>query len=134
MKYVERNSAFYLTSFDHFGNNWASFQGPSFPPMPIQVQKVHRSLLSTAEKHGASSNLSDGESPNLLTAMFMVGAVKSLLVGPPMTKQEQGGVYYFMQAKDSHEMLRIMEIIISLLYELLHTKLPLVDSKIGYIC
>ncbi|GLT35239.1 hypothetical protein SLA2020_097070 [Shorea laevis] len=127
IKYVERNSAFYLASFDHFGNNWESISDTFLPPIPTQFQEVYRPLECTAQtKHDAWSRL--------FTAIFTVGATRSELVGPPMTKGEQESVYKFMGAKGSNEMLRIIEIQISLLYELLHTKLPLVDSKIGYIC
>ncbi|GLU15557.1 hypothetical protein SLE2022_320350 [Rubroshorea leprosula] len=127
IKYAERNRAFYLASFEHFGSNWASVRDPPLPPMPIQFRRVFYSVQSIALQHGAW--------PKFFTAIFTVGASRSLLVGPPMTKAEQEGVCIYTRGKDSHdEMLRIIEIQISLLYELLHTKLPLIDSKIGYVC
>ncbi|GLU15561.1 hypothetical protein SLE2022_320390 [Rubroshorea leprosula] len=69
----------------------------------------------------------------ILATAFTFGAIKSLIVGPPLTKQEQQFFCYFMQNRDSLEMLRTVKIQLSLLYEFLHTKLPVVDSKIGYI-
>ncbi|GLU15572.1 hypothetical protein SLE2022_320490 [Rubroshorea leprosula] len=38
IKYAERNCAFYLASFDHFGNNWAFFPANiKMPPVPTQL-------------------------------------------------------------------------------------------------
>ncbi|GLU15573.1 hypothetical protein SLE2022_320500 [Rubroshorea leprosula] len=51
-----------------------------------------------------------------------------------MTRPQQLSCAYLMEEIDSHEMLRTIEIQLSILYELLHTKLPVVDSKIGYVC
>ncbi|GLT35231.1 hypothetical protein SLA2020_097000 [Shorea laevis] len=133
IKYAERNLAFYLASFDHFGNNWAyqSFFVPygsiTMPPIPVQFEQAHRSrFVAVWENHDLWSII--------LAAVHTVGAIKSLLVGHRMTKDEQQCFCYFMRNQGSHEMLRTIEIQLSLLYELLHTKLPVVDSKIGYIC
>ncbi|GLU15567.1 hypothetical protein SLE2022_320440 [Rubroshorea leprosula] len=164
IKYAERNRAFYLASFDHFGNNWAYLSVGSqtaMPPIPVQFQLAHearfngawndcrsprRSVIleagSTEVQRGPSSVIVEADStevqrgPSLviLEAACTVGTIKSLLVGPPMTKEEQKDFCFFMRRRDSHETLRTIEIQLSILYELLHTKLPVVDSKIGYIC
>ncbi|GKU89884.1 hypothetical protein SLEP1_g3960 [Rubroshorea leprosula] len=143
IKYAERNRAFYLASFDHFGNNWACpsysaqpelslITSESFPisvlaPIPVQFEQAHRSRFKEVWRRPESC-------PMFLKAACTVGTIKSLLVGPPMTKTEQEHFGYFMREKDSHKVLQIVEIQLSLLYELLHTKLLVVDSKIGYIC
>ncbi|GLU15569.1 hypothetical protein SLE2022_320460 [Rubroshorea leprosula] len=63
-----------------------------------------------------------------------VGALKCFLVGPPMTRYKQECCATLMGKGGVRKMLRIIEIQLSLLYDLLHTKLPVVDSKIGYVC
>ncbi|GKV51366.1 hypothetical protein SLEP1_g58033 [Rubroshorea leprosula] len=133
IKYAERNRAFYLASFDHFGNNWLHlvgppmFRGPYMPPIPARFQQALQPSFYVFWPEAASC-------PIVLKAACTFGSIKSLLVGPPMTKTEQTNVCHLMRERDSHETLRTIEIQLSLLYELLHTKLPVVDSKIGYIC
>ncbi|GKV51369.1 hypothetical protein SLEP1_g58036 [Rubroshorea leprosula] len=123
IKYAERNGAFYLASFDHIGSNWSYIS--RLPPIPVQFEQVLKSQGWESTKRPSAI---------ILVPAYMVGAIKSLLVGPPMTKKEQKWFSTFMRETDSHKMLRTIEIQLSLLYELLHTKLPVVDSKIGYIC
>ncbi|GLT35228.1 hypothetical protein SLA2020_096970 [Shorea laevis] len=128
IKYAERNRAFYLASFDHFGNSWAylsAAETTATAPIPVQFGQLHRFW---------GVMLWRSCWPIIHVAVCRVGALKSFLVGPPMTKGEQRGLSYSITGIDSHNMLRIIEIQFSLLYELLHTKLPVVDSKIGYIC
>ncbi|GKV48628.1 hypothetical protein SLEP1_g55426, partial [Rubroshorea leprosula] len=139
IKYAERNRAFYLASFDHFGNNWLHFARrrvfsipvlspiPVLPPIPVRFQQALQSRFPEVWSRLASC-------PIFLVAACTFGSIKSLLVGPPMTKTEQTNVCCLMRERDSHGTLRTIEIQLSLLYDLLHTKLPVVDSKIGYIC
>ncbi|GLU15579.1 hypothetical protein SLE2022_320560 [Rubroshorea leprosula] len=139
IKYAERNRAFYLASFDHFGNNWlhlarrGGLHKPGLlpievlPPIPVRFQQALQSPFQEVWLRLAWC-------PIFLVAACTFGSIKSLLVGPPMTKTEQKTVCYLMRERDSHGTLRTIEIQLSLLYELLHTKLPVVDSKIGYIC
>ncbi|GLT33522.1 hypothetical protein SLA2020_081040 [Shorea laevis] len=140
IKYAERNVAFYLASFDHFGNNWAYLlveKTTAMPPIPVQFEQVLRSQVQELYKNEQSRVQRPREpKPSLiiLEAACTVGTIKSLLVGPPMTKQEQKNFCFVMRERDSHGTLRTIEIQLSLLYELLHTKLPVVDSKMGYIC
>ncbi|GLT35245.1 hypothetical protein SLA2020_097130 [Shorea laevis] len=134
IKYAERNRAFYLASFDHFGNNWRYLyveKTTAMPPVPVKFEQVFRSQVQELIKH-----VQPRVQPSLiiLEAACTVGTIKSLLVGPPMTKQEQKNFCFVMGKRDSHGTLRAIEIQLSLLYELLHTKLPVVDSQIGYIC
>ncbi|GKV40317.1 hypothetical protein SLEP1_g47977 [Rubroshorea leprosula] len=133
IKYAERNRAFYLASFDHLGNNWESlssvvpYEHLAMSPIPVQFEQANRSrFIEVWRRHDPWSII--------LAAACTIGATKSSIVGPPMTKEEQYCFSHLMENRDSHEMLRTIEIQLSLLYELLHTKLPIVDSKIGYIC
>ncbi|GLU15552.1 hypothetical protein SLE2022_320310 [Rubroshorea leprosula] len=146
IKYAERTWAFYLASFDQFGNNWESPSGslpvpilmpgslfvpmlmPPIPPIPVQfVQGLKKPSI-----FGRSSELVRKDI--ISEAARRVGAIKNLLVGPPMSSMQKLSLHDATHQKDSHEMLRIIEIHLSLLYDLLHTKLPVVDSKIGYVC
>ncbi|GLU15578.1 hypothetical protein SLE2022_320550 [Rubroshorea leprosula] len=96
-------------------------------PIPVQFEQAHRSrFIEVWQRHDPWSII--------LAAACTIGATKSSIIGPPMTKEEQYCFSHLMENTDSHEMLRTIEIQLSLLYELLHTKLPIVDSKIGYIC
>ncbi|GLT46075.1 hypothetical protein SLA2020_198610 [Shorea laevis] len=143
IKYAERNRAFYLASFDHFGNNWLnlSYRAPPevpsssslhrnrvLPPIPVRFQQALQWPLRMTVMSQRGSH------PMVLAAACTFGSIKSLLVGPPMTKTEKTNVCRCMGKRDSHWTLRTTEIQLSLLHELLHTKLPVVDSKIGYIC
>ncbi|GLT33521.1 hypothetical protein SLA2020_081030 [Shorea laevis] len=130
IKYAERNHAFYLASFDHFGKNWA-YQShnkvTALPPIPVQFEQAHRSWFEKAWGNHRPSIV--------LAAACTVGTIKSLLVGPPMTKEEETDFCYFMREKLlPKETLQTIEVQLNLLYGLLHTKLPVVDSKTGYIC
>ncbi|GKU89879.1 hypothetical protein SLEP1_g3955 [Rubroshorea leprosula] len=142
IKYAERNRAFYLASFDHFGNNWACpscslYHATSpvsvwphdalLPPIPVRLKQAHQSWF---KRFLPQSELC----PIVVKAASTVGTIKSLLVGPPMTTEELMSLRCFMGKRNSGERLRIIEIQLSLLYELFHTKLPVVDSKTGYIC
>ncbi|GLU15571.1 hypothetical protein SLE2022_320480 [Rubroshorea leprosula] len=152
IKYAERNRAFYLASFDHFGNNWAYLstvpstsellpflRSTAMPPIPVQFEQAQGSrFVEVWVNRYPSPFVEDCTNRDLssiiLAAACTFGAIKSLLVGPPMTETEQKDLGYIMREKDSHKRLQIVELQLSLLYELLHTKLPVVDSKIGYIC
>ncbi|GKV40319.1 hypothetical protein SLEP1_g47979 [Rubroshorea leprosula] len=127
IKYAERNRAFYLASFDHFGNNWVYSSVRGLPPIPVQFEQAHHSWFQRVRVNQDLWSI-------IPAVACTFGSIKSLLVGPPMTKTEQTNVCYLMRGRDSHETLRTIEIQLSLLYELLHTKLPVVDCKIGYIC
>ncbi|GKV40338.1 hypothetical protein SLEP1_g47997 [Rubroshorea leprosula] len=134
IKYAERNRAFYLASFDHFGNNWAYRSINKvfdMPPIPVQFEQLFKSRVLAELKENIIGRPPLFSKPCL--AASTVGAIKSLLVGPPLTKRERSFFCFSIPSRGAHEMLRIIEIQLSLLYELLHTKLPVVDSKIGYI-
>ncbi|GKU89880.1 hypothetical protein SLEP1_g3956 [Rubroshorea leprosula] len=127
IKYAERNRAFYLASFDHFGSNWAVVRLTAVP-FTVPPEQAQARVMTRVFKNCTPAVYV------IASAVYMVSTIKSLLVGPPLTADENFAIYENMINKDSQEMLQIIEIQLSLLYELLHTKLPVVDSKIGYIC
>ncbi|GKV40325.1 hypothetical protein SLEP1_g47984 [Rubroshorea leprosula] len=160
IKYAERNRAFYLASFDHFGDNWERFI-PFMPRIPVQflnflffwmikeieeesfpeqiaghlrrmIDKFQNMMClgsRNQENHQKGSKEIETAKGTSIKALCLLGDIKSLLVGTPLSSFEK-----LLPAEDMHEMLRAIEIHLSLLYELLHTKLPVVDSKIGYAC
>ncbi|GLU15551.1 hypothetical protein SLE2022_320300 [Rubroshorea leprosula] len=71
----------------------------------------------------------DQTSLRIEVAVYLLGVLKNLLVGPPLSSIEKS-----LLPDGMNEMLRAIEIQLSLLYEFLHTKLPVVDSKTGYVC
>ncbi|GKV49790.1 hypothetical protein SLEP1_g56520 [Rubroshorea leprosula] len=66
------------------------------------------------------------------TAVLLFSNLKGILVGPlPKEKELKRIIERIMLRRSDGEVLRIFEIELSLLYEVLHTKLPLLDSKTG---
>ncbi|GLT35250.1 hypothetical protein SLA2020_097180 [Shorea laevis] len=105
IKYAERNRAFYLSSVELFGNNWESlssvipYEHLAMSPIPVQFEQAHRSrFIKIWRKHDQWSVI--------LVAACMTGAIKSLIVGTPTTKEEQYCFRHLMENRDSHEMLR----------------------------
>ncbi|GLT34338.1 hypothetical protein SLA2020_088590 [Shorea laevis] len=126
MKYAERNVAFYRASFEHFGNDWVSThvrgadegKGKMVTVLPIPVQ------FRVMEDHASV----------LGTAVQLFGNIKRALVGPLLKKKEREiiGGFLIKNERSHHEVLQVLEIELSLLYEVLHTKLPVIDSKSGF--
>ncbi|GKV40320.1 hypothetical protein SLEP1_g47980 [Rubroshorea leprosula] len=52
IKYAERNGAFYLASFDHFGSNWSYIS--RLPPIPVQFEQVLKSQGWESSKRPSS--------------------------------------------------------------------------------
>ncbi|GLT30784.1 hypothetical protein SLA2020_055720 [Shorea laevis] len=109
IKYAERNRAFYLACFEHFGEDPYSF-------------------LSIISAKGYFN-----DSARLLFASSPYGTIKNLLVGPLIAPHWRKFNRGFFLTKTPKEVLGMIEFELSLLYEILHTKLPVVNCKIGYI-
>ncbi|GLT48948.1 hypothetical protein SLA2020_225360 [Shorea laevis] len=127
MKYAERNVALFCASFDHFGKDWVSphvkrgadeGKGETGTGLPIPIQfhdtEDHTSLLGTTVQ--------------------LFGNIKSALVGPLLKKiEEQKRIRgTLLTIRSSGQVRKVLEIELSLLYEVLHTKLPVIDSKSGF--
>ncbi|GLT66344.1 hypothetical protein SLA2020_387120 [Shorea laevis] len=123
IKYAERNRAFYLASFDHLGDNWLPSEWGDEIPVPAEFQKMD-----------SSENFEQSQKQMLLwTAVHHFGTIKMMLVGPLLSPDQCFEIREtFLQAGKSSEMLQIMEIELSLLYEVLYTKLPVVGCTTGY--
>ncbi|GLU15618.1 hypothetical protein SLE2022_320930 [Rubroshorea leprosula] len=87
---------------------------------PVQFQGLrHESTLGAAVR--------------LRTAVGLFDNLKRALVGPLLTKGEKEIIRdNFQKIKRSKEALRVLKIELSLLYELLHTKLPVIDTTSGF--
>ncbi|GLT50282.1 hypothetical protein SLA2020_237770 [Shorea laevis] len=119
VKYVERNFALRYASLDHFGEKWEATNATDGIPIPVQFKGV--------KKNGGI----------LQTAVLLLGSLKSIIIGPAPKKEELEvkitPIFYPCQGRSSRDALQIIEIELSLLYELLHTKLPVITSAIGSI-
>ncbi|GLT43757.1 hypothetical protein SLA2020_176880 [Shorea laevis] len=125
IKYAERNHAFYLASFDHLGDGWVPSEWGDELPVPVVFQEMD---VKTVEKF--ENNLKS----ILWTAVHHLGTIKMTLVGPFLSPEQCSDIREtFLQLGNSFDVLRVMEIELSLLYEVLHTKLPVVGCKIGYV-
>ncbi|GLT51445.1 hypothetical protein SLA2020_248540 [Shorea laevis] len=126
MKYAERNIALFGASFDHFGKDWVSphvkrgadkGKGETGTGLPIPIQfhdtEDHTSLLGTTVQ--------------------LFGNIKSALVGPLLKIKEQMRIRdALLNIERSQKVLQVLEIELSLLYDVLHTKLPVIDGKSGF--
>ncbi|GKV27570.1 hypothetical protein SLEP1_g36730 [Rubroshorea leprosula] len=124
IKYAERNHAFYLASFDHLGDDWLPSEWGDEIPVPAEFQKMDSPEIFEQSQQ---------EMP-LWTAVHLFGTIKMMIVGPLLSPDQNFEIREtFLQVRDSSQVLQIMEIELSLLYEVLHTKLPVVGCLVGYI-
>ncbi|GKV01995.1 hypothetical protein SLEP1_g14489 [Rubroshorea leprosula] len=119
VKYVERNVALRYASLDHFGEKWEATNATDGIPIPVQFKGV--------KNNGGI----------LKTAVLLLGSLKGIIIGPAPKKEELEEkitpIFYPCQGRSSRDALQIIEIELSLLYELLHTKVPVIASAIGFI-
>ncbi|GLT51440.1 hypothetical protein SLA2020_248500 [Shorea laevis] len=116
-KYAERNVAFHRASFAHFGRYWVKMgdEMGTGPAIPVQFRGK--------EDYGHK----------LGTAVQLFGNLKRALVSPLRKEEEQGRIRErLLKIKESQQVLQVLKIELSLLYELLHTKLPMIHSKSGF--
>ncbi|GKV50122.1 hypothetical protein SLEP1_g56836 [Rubroshorea leprosula] len=124
IKYAERNRAFYLASFDHLGDGWAPSEWGDELPIPVELQKMDAKTMEKFEKSLKSI---------LWTAVHHFGTIKMTLVGPFLSPDQCSDIREtFLQLENSSHVLQAMEIEVSLLYEVLHTKLPVFDIWLTY--
>ncbi|GLT28447.1 hypothetical protein SLA2020_033820 [Shorea laevis] len=124
IKYVERNRAFYLASFDHLGHGWLPSECGDGLPVPVEFRTMDK-LMQKFEKSIGSV---------LWTAIHFFGTIKMTIVGPFLSPDQRFDISKtFIQFKNSSHVLQVMEIELSLLYEVFHTKLPVVGCMIGYV-
>ncbi|GLU15525.1 hypothetical protein SLE2022_320060 [Rubroshorea leprosula] len=141
IKYAERNRAFYLASFDHFGQNWVPGEGVAGLRIPKHFKKMETADSVPDESSAATSKPAPKPSeflvdpdPNsiLQAAAYLFGTIRGPLLGSFLSESQRskGSAIFGSNAKDA---LLKMEIQLSLLYEALHTKLPVIVSKAGCV-
>ncbi|GLT50500.1 hypothetical protein SLA2020_239830 [Shorea laevis] len=158
-KCAERNFALYSASFAHLGMHWGSFdvnmeddeqkgemedderEGEMVDDerngeMPISFKMgddERRGKMGTRLPIPVQFQGVEDHESTFGTAVRLFGNLKRALVGPLLTKREQKIIRQrFRKIKRSMEALRVLKIELSLLYELLHTKLPVIDTKSGF--
>lgn len=127
IKYGERNIAFYSASFEHFGDKWLDKKKARIVlPIPKQFQLV------LEKKKNRRLDLP------VRVAVKLFGILQRLLVGPLLDQSEVayikdtfGWIKHNRNGVFPKDVLRVMEMELSLLYEVLHTKLPVIASKVG---
>ncbi|GKV40262.1 hypothetical protein SLEP1_g47929 [Rubroshorea leprosula] len=144
IKYAERNYAFFLASFERFGSSWVPRDWAAGLPIPVQFQNLGtadhlpRILPVDIDIH-MDSFLVDSDPKSILqAAVYLFGSIKNLLLGPVQSRQQTAKSFANFLSRNTdraaENALRKLEIELSLLYEVLHTKLPVVVSKIGCVC
>ncbi|GLT50409.1 hypothetical protein SLA2020_238960 [Shorea laevis] len=112
IKYAERNRAFYLACLEHYGDE-------------VTNDSFLRTTTVNADKNDDRSKLRAELTP--------YGTIKNLLVGPLISQQRRNFCRRSFLSKGREEVLRMIEFELSLLYEALHTKLPVIHHKIEYV-
>ncbi|GKV40250.1 hypothetical protein SLEP1_g47918 [Rubroshorea leprosula] len=158
IKYAERNRAFYLASFDHFGENWVpgervarlhipeqfkNLETPDPLPFGLEDDDVEPFFVNRDAqrfyRHYWPSEFFVGSDPKsiLQAAAYLFGTIRGPLLGSFLSKSQRLKGYANFGSKDENcyakDVLLKMEIQLSLLYEALHTKLPVIVSKAGCI-
>ncbi|GLT28425.1 hypothetical protein SLA2020_033600 [Shorea laevis] len=124
IKYAERNRAFYLASFEHLGDGWMPSEWGDELPIPVEFRMMDKPMKKIKKSLGSI----------LWTAVHHFGTIKMTLVGPFFSPDQCSDIREtFLQLKNASHVLQVLEIELSLLYEVLHTKLPVVGCMIGYI-
>ncbi|GLT50403.1 hypothetical protein SLA2020_238900 [Shorea laevis] len=109
-KYAERNRAFYVASLDHYGE----------------------ARFSSLKKFYFEANMND-DSESLLAELTPYGTFRNLVLGPPIHPNRRNFCRRSFLSKTPKVVLEMIEFELSLLYEILHTKFPVINCKIGHI-
>ncbi|GKV47198.1 hypothetical protein SLEP1_g54118 [Rubroshorea leprosula] len=115
IKYAERNIALGRASFDHYGDKIPN--------------------VSFLEETAATESETESHYPGIMLRRELgpYGTIKNLLVGPLLSPHRRNLSRRAFLQRQSGDVLNMMEIELSLLYETLYTKLPVVHCKIGYV-
>ncbi|GLT29178.1 hypothetical protein SLA2020_040590 [Shorea laevis] len=113
IKASQRINALFHASFDHYGDEVAN--------------------VSFLEKAAATQPDSFLTGLMLRKELAPHGTIKNLLVGPLISPERRKFSRSTFLRKEAKDVLGMIEIELSLLYEALYTKLPVVHCKIGYL-
>lgn len=152
IKYVERTLSFYFASIDHFGDNGGNDDSSETTTTtkqvyswkeklkywvlcrPYQMQFVTRGADESYLEQGWRCVRNGTQLSNfILSKEPYKGTIKFLLVGLLISPHRRDLTRICFLRKSSKDILQMLEIELSLLYEALHTKFPLFESKLGKI-
>uniref|UniRef100_A0A803QWU0 DUF4220 domain-containing protein n=1 Tax=Cannabis sativa TaxID=3483 RepID=A0A803QWU0_CANSA len=154
IKYTERTRAFYLASLERFGRT--ALRKPDPGPDYEEVSTNYFSKLlqipiqgdSKANQSGVGSSsrldpyielnritlIACDELGLLKAAHILFGRFKGLIVGFFLTSKDRKSCReYFMKIDDHKCAFRVVEYELSLLFQVLHTKVVVVRQRVGYI-
>ncbi|GLT50424.1 hypothetical protein SLA2020_239110 [Shorea laevis] len=147
IKYAERNRAFYIASFDHFGKTWVPVEAGLL--IPKQFKKLgpagsrpdgsaYLPYPPAVEEDNIGPSFAGSDPKSILqAAVYLFGTIRSPLLGSFLSESQsaKGSANFRSKNEDcfAKDALQKMEIQLSLLYEALHTKLPVIVSKTGYV-
>ncbi|GKV47210.1 hypothetical protein SLEP1_g54127 [Rubroshorea leprosula] len=147
IKYAERNRAFYLASFDHFGKTWVPGEAELLIPKQFRELGTADSLPDgsdyltdppAVEDDDIRRYFADSDRKSILqSAAYLFGTIRNPLLGSFLSIPQRAKSLANFGSKNkvcfAKEALQKMEIQLSLLYEALHTKLPVIVSKTGNV-
>ncbi|GKV49388.1 hypothetical protein SLEP1_g56142 [Rubroshorea leprosula] len=160
VKYAERNRAFYLASSDHFGENWVPGERVAGLHIPKQFKKLETAdpvpygledddiqpfyvnpgpfFINPGSFYEPSEFLVDSDPKSILqAAAYLFGTIRRPLLGSFLSKYQCLKSFANFGSKNKEcyakDALLKIEIQLSLLFEALHTKLPVIVSKAGCI-
>ncbi|GKU95898.1 hypothetical protein SLEP1_g9196 [Rubroshorea leprosula] len=148
IKYAERNRALYLASLNHFGESACRKPnpGPEYQRiqkmyssirrahLPAQTRNIRRPEISENMEYLEGQPVDDSDSRAILRFAFeFFDTFKGLIAGLLLSPQERHVSREFFLNRNSKYVIQIIEIELSILYEVLHTKVQVVRCKTGYI-
>ncbi|GLT61469.1 hypothetical protein SLA2020_341730 [Shorea laevis] len=148
IKYAERNRALYLASLNHFGESACRKPnpGPEYQRiqkmyssirrahLPAQTRNIRRPEIFENMEYLEGQTVKDSDSRAILRFAFeFFDTFKGLIAGLLLSPQERHVSRGFFLNLNSKYVIQIIEIELSILYEVLHTKVQVVRCKTGYI-
>ncbi|KAH7514864.1 hypothetical protein FEM48_Zijuj11G0137100 [Ziziphus jujuba var. spinosa] len=118
IKYAERTTALYLASFNHFGDAFRDSEGP-------EVESTEFDFKLASE-----SDHMDLMMPSYSLFKFSKGLIGGLLL---ISKLIESSKNLFDQIKNPNVGFNLVEYELSFMYEILHIKVSVVRSRIGFI-
>ncbi|GLU05310.1 hypothetical protein SLE2022_224150 [Rubroshorea leprosula] len=148
IKYAERNRALYLASLNHFGESACRKPnpGPEYQRiqkmyssirrahLPAQTRNIRRPEISETMEYLEDQTVKDSDSMAILRFAFeFFDTFKGLIAGLLLSPQDRHVSRGFFLNLNSKYVIQIIEIELSILYEVLHTKVQVVRCKTGCI-
>lgn len=147
IRFAERTRALYLACLDHFGESvcrkpnpgpeyervvqmYSSITKANLPARTKMIKGPDEEYQNYPEEVGSSDQMSSRAV--LQYAFTFFNSFKGLIVGLLLGSQERLASREFFLNRNSFDVFRILVVELSLLYEVLHTKIVVVRCKKGY--